>query len=110
MIFILTINGRSYHRGETSEQSEKAESTCEIIKAQQVHEDDGGEGDVGRHKEAEQQRHDGETGVGGAEGEQEDGDGGEDYCRVGEDERVDPGEVRDPPRDDPTESVGDADY
>ena len=109
LIFLLTINWRSYHGGKSSEQSEEAKSTGQVIKAEEVDEDDGGEGDVGRHKEPEQQGHDGETGVGSAEGEQEDGEGREDYSRVRDDKRVDPGEVGDPARDDSTESVGDAD-
>ena len=106
---IFTINWRSYHGGKSSEQGEKTKSAGEIVETQQVHQDDGREGDVGRHEESKEQRHDRETGVGGTEGEQEDGEGGENYCYVGHHQGVHPGEVGDPARYDSPEGVGDAD-
>ena len=90
---MFTINWRSYHGGKSPEQSEKTKSTGEIVEAQEVDQDDGGERDVGRHEESKEERHDCQTGVGRAEGEQEDGEGGEYYCRVGHHQGVHPGEV-----------------
>ena len=43
----LTIDRRPNHGGESSEEREEAECAGEVVQAEDVHEDDGGQRDVG---------------------------------------------------------------
>ena len=43
----LTIDRRPNHGGESSEECEEAECAGEVVQAEDVHEDDGGQRDVG---------------------------------------------------------------
>ena len=43
----LTIDRRPDHGGESSEECEEAKCAGEVVQAEDVHEDDGGQGDVG---------------------------------------------------------------
>lgn len=44
----LTINGRANHGRESPEESQEPEGAGKIVQAQEVHQDDGREADVGR--------------------------------------------------------------
>ena len=104
-----TCEGGPDHRGNSLEHEEEAKSICQLVKAEQIDEDDTGQTNVGSTGHSEDGAVHNLPVVGGHEAAEAHGDATEDKAGVVEVESVDEPLVAQPTKEKSTECVGNAD-